>query len=151
MTLSKKIYLFIILFLTPEIFADSKSFIPDAPIINFKLPMFNQEGYQSWYIQGDEGTYINEKQIDIKGMQLMIFSSDKDECLQTTIESPKASIMLQDNKAKSNNEIQATGEGYRLYGKDWLWNGELKKININKNVKVIFDKPLTEVFTHEKK
>jgi lipopolysaccharide export system protein LptC len=154
MTSLKKIYFFIALFLlivNQETLADTKGFIPDAPIINFKIPMFTQEGYQSWYIHGDEGIYINEEQIDILGMQLMIFSADKHECLQTTIESPKATIIPYENKAKSNNKIQATGNGYRLSGKNWIWSGKLKKITINQNVKIIFDQPLTNLFAYEKK
>lgn len=80
-----------------------------------------------------------------------IFSGDKRGLLEVTIESPKATILLHENGAKSKDEIQAKGNGYLLSGKDWNWNGKLKQVIINHDVKVTFDQPLTEIFAYEKK
>lgn len=153
MTLLQKFYFFITLFLIIMIkktFADTKSFIPHAPIINFKLPMFNKEGYQSWHIHGQKGIYVNEEQVDVIGMKLDIFSGNENNLLEATIESPKATIFLYENQAKSKNKINVIGNGYTLSGKNWFWNGKLKKIIINQNVKIVFNESLTNLFTYEK-
>lgn len=153
MTFFKKIcsvITLLLLIMNNKTFSDPKSFIPNAPIINFRLPMFDKQGYQSWYIHGDQGIYVNDEEVDIIGMQLNIFSGDERELLEATIQSPKATILLHENGAKSKNEIQAKGNGYNLSGKDWNWDGKLKKVIINQDVKVIFDQPLTDLLAYEK-
>ncbi len=154
MTLLKKFYILTTLFLLiihNITFSETKSFIPDAPIRNFRLPMFNQEGYQDWHIQGDQGIYITQEKVKIIGMELNIFSGDHKNLLEATIESPKATIFPLENKAKSDNEIKVTGNTYNLSGKNWSWNGKFKKIIINQNVKVIFTQSLENLFTYENK
>ena len=36
---------------------------PNAPITNFKLPLFNDAGYRTGYLRGDQGIYINSSQV----------------------------------------------------------------------------------------
>lgn len=153
MTLLKKFYFLTTLFLliiNNTTVADTKCFIPDAPILNFRLPMFNQEGYQTWHIHGDQGIYVSEDEVEIIGMELTIYSGDQNNLLEATIESPKATIFPLENKAKSCNEIKVVGNNYKLFGKNWFWDGKIKKIIINQNVQVTFTQPLTNLFNENK-
>lgn len=128
----------------------SNNFIPNAPVINFKLPMWQEEGYRSWFLNGEQGIYVSENEVDILGMKIVIFSGDARELLEATIESPKAIILIHENKASSDDSIGVVGASYHLTGKDWTWDGEQKKMSINKEVNVVFDQSLKGLLTYEK-
>lgn len=129
----------------------SNNFIPDAPVINFKLPMFGKEGYRSWFLSGNQGIYVNKDQVDVLGMKISIFSDNAHDLLEATIESPKAAMFINENKAIGDDSIEVVGESYHLTGKDWTWDGKLKKMTINKEVKVVFDQSLKGLMTYEQK
>ncbi len=112
--------------------------------------MWSKEGYRSWSISGDQGIYVNEAEVDVLGMKICIFSDDARDLLEATIESPKAVLFIHENKAKGDDSIEVTGEAYHLIGKDWTWDGKLKKMTINKEVKVVFNQSLKGLIIYEK-
>lgn len=129
----------------------SKNFIPDAPVVNFKLPMFNKDGHRTWFLSGKQGTYVNEGEVDVLGMKISIFSGDARDLLEATIESPRAVMFINENKAVGNDSIEVVGPSYHLTGKNWTWDGTLKKMSINKEVKVIFDQSMNGLINYEQK
>lgn len=139
------------LFIKHPFLTASNSFIPNAPVINFKLPMWGKEGYRSWFISGDQGIYVNEDEVDVLGMKISIFSDDPRDILEATIESPKAILLIHKNMARGHDSIEVIGEAYHLTGKDWTWDGVIKKMTINKEVKVIFNQSLKGLMIYEKK
>lgn len=142
---------FLLLIAEYQLLTASNNFIPDAPVINFKLPMFGKEGYRSWFLSGNQGIYVNEGEVDVLGMKISIFSDDARDLLEATIESPKAILLIHKNKARGDDWIEVVGESYHLTGKDWTWDGKLKKMSIGKDVKVIFDQSLKGLMTYENK
>lgn len=154
-SLNKSVAILLILliygiFIGNEGYGLGEGFIPDAPVINFKLPMFGVEGYRSWFVRGDEGIYVNEDRVDVVGMMVSIFSGDEKELVEAEIESPRAAIFIHENRASGEDLIEVKGEGYALVGKDWTWEGNLKKMCINKEVKVVFDQSLKGMLDYEK-
>lgn len=123
--------------------------IPSAPVINFKLPMFEKEGYRSWFLNGKEGIYVSENEVDVLGMKIDIFSGDVREVLEATIMSPKAIILIHENRALGNDLIEVAGQAYHLTGKDWSWDGEGRRMSINKGVKVVFNQSLKGLLSDE--
>lgn len=128
----------------------SNSFVPDAPVINFKLPMFAKEGYRSWSVAGNEGVYINQDQVNVAGMTICLYSGDQRELIEALIDSPQADIFINENRATGKDLIEVRGNGYFLVGKNWTWEGTLKKMRINKEVKVQFDQSLKGILDYEK-
>lgn len=111
---------------------------PNAPISNFKLPMFNQEGYKAWELRGDEGLFLRDETIQVEKMVLDIFSGDNTFLKETTITSPSATIDPHHSTAYSKHFIDINGSNYAVTGKDWSWNGETHLIEIQKDVMVTF-------------
>ena len=119
--------------------------IPDAPVIDFKLPMFGDNGYKIWDLQGDEGRYINAGRIDVINLKLRVFSGDESLTLDTTIESPKAIMLVRRNRALSNEPIRMVGSNYEIMGTDWVWEGSNRTLAVKKNVRVNFQDTLTDI------
>ncbi len=119
--------------------------IPDAPVIDFKLPMFGENGYKIWDLQGDEGRYINAGRIDVINLKLRVYSGDESLALDTTIESPKAIMLIRRNRALSNASIRMLGSNYEIMGSDWIWEGSNRTLKVKKNVRVNFQDRLTDI------
>lgn len=142
---------FLLLLIECQFLNASNNFVPDAPVINFKLPMFNKEGHRTWFLTGDQGIYVSENEVDVLGMKITIFSGDARDLSEATIESPKAVMFINQNKASSDDTIEVTGQTYHLTGKDWTWDGNLKKMSINKNVRVVFEQSMKGLISYEQK
>ena len=52
--------------------------IPNAPVENFRLPMFNEEGYRAWDLRGAKGTYVDGTHVDVVDMKMRVFSGDEE-------------------------------------------------------------------------
>lgn len=118
--------------------------VPDAPVKNFSLPRFGEQGYKIWDLRGEEGRYINSERIDVTYMSLRIFSGDACVALETQIESPMASLFIQLNQARSFHRLTVQGAHYKVEGKNWFWDGNKHKILVHEAVHVTFQQSLTD-------
>ena len=119
--------------------------VPDAPILDFKLPMFGPNGYKVWELRGREGHYINEEQIDVLDMSLRLYSGEADLKIHTTIESPAATMLVNRNRAEGQSEIKITGDQFQIRGENWRWHGDTHTVTVDKNVRVIFQQRLAGI------
>ncbi len=112
--------------------------VPDAPVHNFKLPMFADNGYKSWDLQGRQGIYVNAERIDILGMKLRVFSGDSALRLETYIESPKATVLVCRKQGAGKSEVLIKGPNYTIIGRNWTWDGNTRTIKVREAVRVTF-------------
>ena len=111
---------------------------PKAPVKNFRLPRFGENGYTQWVLRGSEGIYQSAEQIDVKEMALRIYSGDERMAVELSLDSPEAAILLADNRAVSDVAIEIVGESFRISGVGWSWDGATKQIDVNSQSKVEF-------------
>ena len=113
------------------------------PITNFKLPLFNDDGYRTGYLKGEQGIYLNTSEIRILGMELSQYSGDENDAVIGSMESPEALFRFDKNgrsAALGPGSIKIENDTFLLTGEDWNWHEQNNRIVINKNVKVvIFD------------
>jgi hypothetical protein len=84
---------------------------PIAPITNFKLPLFNDDGYRTGYLRGEQGIYNNsQSEIRILGMELSQYSGDAQDAVTGSMESPEALFRFDKTgrRAASSNESNCT-------------------------------------------
>ncbi len=118
---------------------------PDAPVIDFLLPRFGETGNRIWDLSGRKGIYISPEQIDVEGMRLRVFQDDNPDEMELQIESPRASIFIQENRAAGENSILVLGPTFSMSGTEWTWDGNEKKIVIRANCRVAFAEVLTDI------
>ena len=112
--------------------------IPNAPIENFRLPMFNQEGFKAWEIQGDQGLLVGETNIELVKIRLQVFSGTAAKVIETEITSPRATMVINENRVYGTNSIRIENKNYLITGQNWQWNGDQKTVVIQENVIVTF-------------
>lgn len=113
---------------------------PNAPIVNFKLPLFNDAGYRTGYLRGGQGIYQNEVDIRILEMELNQYSGDERDEVIGLIESPEA-LFRYDKSGRSSasgpGSILIENDMFELTGEDWNWQEQNNQVAINRNVRIV--------------
>ncbi|MBC2605053.1 hypothetical protein [Pelagicoccus albus] len=109
---------------------------PDTAIEGFRLPLFDDSGYRIWQLRGDLATYRSETQIQIDGMKVSQFIGDDENREIAELTSPEAVFHFDTTTAYGPGELHVKTGAFEVTGYDWLWLGEQKQINFNRDVKV---------------
>ena len=117
---------------------------PSAPIQNFRLPRFADNGYTQWVLQGGKGIYDSAEQVRIEAMALRVYSGDERMALEMTLDSPEATVRIQENRAISDGPIEIVGANFKVSGVGWVWDGLTKTIQVNFDVVVEFTQGMGE-------
>lgn len=111
---------------------------PDAPVKNFRFPRFGEDGYTEWVLEGAKGVYDSEAQIRVDEMALRVYSGDERMAREMALDSPEATIRLQENRAFSDEAIEIAGANFTITGKGWEWVGDTKEIVVESDTVVEF-------------
>ncbi len=125
--------------------ASSTRIATDKPIVNFRLPDFTPEGYRSWLVRGTEARYATEGLVDIKELNLTIFTGLADERVETLILSPAAQVRLQDQQVGGPETIRVINDRFEASGSGWSYDHREKKVSIARNVRVILHTQLNDI------
>lgn len=119
----------------------------NAPIEGFILPRYNDDGYKIFELRGSQvdGYAEGKNDVNIHNMELRTFSGNEARIRQVTINSPLAHISLDKHEARGNGKIEVQGPGYQVYGEDWAWFGKDQRVEIQKNVRVIFTEDMNNI------
>jgi len=120
---------------------------PSAPVQNFRLPRFGENGYTQWVLQGGKGIYDNAEQIRIEEMALRVYSGDERMALEMTMDSPEATLLTTENRAVSDGPIEIVGGNFKVSGVGWTWNGLTKEIEVKFDVVVEFTQGMAGMLT----
>ena len=118
---------------------------PDAPVKNFTLPRFGDDGFRVWSLRGQLGIYVSDSQIDVQGMQLRVFDSEDPEQLKLQIESPEATLHVQENRATGPGSLLVLAPNYSIAGQNWEWEGDTDTIIVKQNARVAFSENLADI------
>lgn len=119
---------------------------PNAPIKNFRLPRFGDNGYTQWVLQGGQGIYDSDEQVRVKEMAMRIYSGDERMALELSMDSPEGTLRLQENRAYSEGGIEIAGANFKISGIGWEWSGETKEIVVKQDTVVKFTQGIAGAF-----
>lgn len=119
--------------------------MPDAPVSNFRLPMFGDDGLLSWDLRGQEARFVKENQIDLAGMRLSVYDEIQPGRVETLIISPQAIFFIESKEIIGNETITVEGDNFFAIGDNWRWLGDEKSVEIDGNVKVTFSENLSGI------
>jgi hypothetical protein len=115
---------------------------PDAPIEDFRFPMFNDEGFKIWEVRGVQGIYIDHQTSQIIGLDLQVFTGDDEMLLTHQILSPSALIHFDRRSAAGDSSIFVTGPGFNLEGEDWSYEGSDDRITIRRKARMTLNQEI---------
>lgn len=117
----------------------------DAPIVNFRLPTFTDEGHRAWLVRGSQARLINAKEIDITELTMTVFTGDATERITTMILSPAARLQPGEQTVHGPGSIRVIDDEFEASGEDWRYEHREKRISIRKNVRVAFRAQLKDL------
>ena len=126
-------------------FAASPKVASDQPIINFRVPDFTPEGNRSWLVRGSEARYAGDNQVDVKELNLTIFTGDADGKIETLFLSPAAEIRLGDLVATGHDTIRIINDRFEVTGAEWTYSHKEKKVSIGRNVHVVLHTQVKDI------
>ena len=118
---------------------------PDAPIQNFKLPMFNRAGVKVWDLRGDEAKYLGQDQVDLFKMHLKIFQNDGSGAVRLDIESPHASVLVNEHVVSGPDSIHVVNPDFEISGRDYTVRGREQSVTVRSDVHVEFKTKLEDI------
>ena len=119
---------------------------PIAPIKNFRLPRFGDNGYTQWMLQGKQGIYDSDEQVSVKQMVMRIYSGDERMALELSMDSPEGVLRLQENRGYSESPITIVGANFKISGIGWEWSGDTKEIIVKQDTVVKFTQGIAGAF-----
>lgn len=117
----------------------------DKPIVNFRLPDFTPAGHRSWLVRGSEARYASDGLVDIRELNLTIFTGRADEKVETLILSPAAQVRVRDQLVSGPESIRIINDRFEASGSDWTYHHGEKKVSIARDVRVILHTQLNDI------
>ncbi len=117
----------------------------DKPIINFRVPEFTPEGNRAWLVRGSEARYIGENHVDVKELNLAVFTGLPDGKVETLILSPSAQVRIGDLVASGHDTIRVINDRFEATGSEWVYAHKEKKVSIARNVHVVLHTQLKDL------
>lgn len=143
MRFSQFFFLYVLCCVTASVYAQMT---PNAPVKDFRLPRFGENGYTQWVLQGARGIYDSDEQVRVEGMAMRVYTGDERMALELSMDSPEATLRLQENRAYSDSSIRIVGANFTISGVGWEWSGETKEIVVKYDTVVTFTQGIASAF-----
>lgn len=125
----------------------------NAPVINFKLTLLDEQGNRTGLLRGDEARYISSSQIDLIAMQYTTYIENSANEIDSTLIAPTASVFMENGKARvhGNDSVRLIRKNIEVTGEQWTYehsgknNATPKMIVIERNVRVVFQIELKDI------
>jgi len=121
--------------------------VSDAPLLNFRLPLFNEQGNRVWDLSSAAVRVlsIDEKRFELTTVHLRMLAGDAASTLEYELFAPLAVIDVSARTATGKGQLHVIGRGVELFGDDWHCEAATKSIVIEHNVVVSFTGDLGNV------
>lgn len=110
--------------------------LPNAPLYDFRMPFFGQNGYIMWDLGGSQGSFLGRDRIQIKNLTLRFFSGTSSRTVTGAVKSPNAFIFPNERRASSGSSLRVTGHNFEILGNKWDWIGDDQTLLIRENVRM---------------
>ncbi|MGC4074313.1 MAG: hypothetical protein QM760_17735 [Nibricoccus sp.] len=128
----------------PSFSSAQSSIIANAPVKNFRLPSFNDQGNRTSLLRGSEARYISSTQIDIIELNFAQFPEDGSTEADNILLAPSATVLIKskDHTILTGKEsVRLIGKGIDATGENWTFDNKGhndQRLTMNKNVRVVF-------------
>jgi hypothetical protein len=116
-----------------------------APIKNFRLPTFTEEGFRHTLLRADEARIPDPARIDLVEMELTLFTGDADEKIDAMLAAPSATFFPQKLLATGSETVRLERSDLTLTGADWSYDHKVRKVVIKRDARVIFRSSIGDI------
>ena len=123
----------------------AKQIKPSAPIKEFRLPLFDKTGQKTSFMRAAEALFVTTTQVDVKELQLTLFTKDGTGGFDTVLLAPEATFLTDQQIVSGKNQVRLIRLDLEVSGSQWSYNHPEKRVLIAKNAKVVFQVELKAI------
>jgi len=109
----------------------------EAPILNWRLPLFTPDGRREAVVRGSEARVLPDRNVDLKDLALHIFTRDDANRIETILLSPSARVLAGERVVTGDGPIRIINDQFEATGTGWRYEHEAKKVSLEGKVRVI--------------
>jgi|HubBroStandDraft_1064217.scaffolds.fasta_scaffold229396_2 hypothetical protein len=109
---------------------------------NWILTLFTKDSYLSMRLSGSEVEPIGDDRIDLRDMNITVFSGDPSNRVDTILLSSQAIYFPHEMRATGTGGVRVIRNDCEITGEDWSYEQEGKKVSIHRRVHVVYQEPL---------
>ena len=118
---------------------------PSAPIMEFRLPSFDKEGKKTSFMRAAEALFVTPTQVNVKEMQLTLFTKDGTGAFDTVLLAPTATFFTDQQIVSGQDQVRLIRLDLEISGEQWTYRHLEKRILIGKNTRVTFQEELKDI------
>jgi hypothetical protein len=112
--------------------------LSNAPLLNFRLPIFNEFGFRIWDLSAAEVRTLATDRFDLATVHLRMLAGDEAGTLEGELFAPAAVVDQTERTISGQGQLHVIHQGAELFGDDWRYDGKTKSMVIERNVIVSF-------------
>jgi hypothetical protein len=116
-----------------------------APVLNFSLPVFNDEGYHTLLVRGHRASLRDPSRIELADMTLTVFAGDPARTVESVLLSPRAVVYPEQERVEGPGPVRLVRDDVEVTGADWSYDHAAKKILINQRTRIVFQASLSNL------
>jgi hypothetical protein len=114
----------------------------NAPVQNYTLSFFSDEGYPRVRIEGDSADLSDLEKIRLTGMHLELYSGDAERVLETTLDAPVAILERGPELVHGPDTVHLKRTDLELSGANWNYDHRERRVQVRRDARVVFNMPL---------
>lgn len=112
--------------------------VSNAPLLNFRLPIFNEFGFRIWDLSAAEVRTLASDRFELTNVHLRMLAGDEAGTLEGELFTPTAVCNQTERTIAGPGQLHVTRQGAELFGDGWTYDGKTKTMVIERNVIVTF-------------
>ncbi len=118
---------------------------PSAPVKNFRLPTFTDEGFRRTMLRAGEARLPDPARIELVEMELTLFTGLSDEGIDSMLAAPAATFLPEKLFASGPSTVRLERLDLTVTGADWSYDHPARRLVINRDAHVILRAPIGDI------
>ncbi|MCC5024948.1 MAG: hypothetical protein J6386_20115 [Candidatus Synoicihabitans palmerolidicus] len=114
-----------------------------APVRDYAVSFFSEEGYPWARIQGRTADLTNRTAVILGDMSLTVFSGTADRVIEGTLTSPIAIVEAEKERVSGPESVRLVNIDLELTGEDWSYDRAERRIHIRRQARLVFNTELS--------
>jgi len=115
-----------------------------APLSQFRLPTFNEQGHRSMLIESSEAI-VGPSQIELTNLNLTLFDGTARNAIETILLSPQATALTDEETISGKGPVRIIRDDVEITGIGWRYEHASRKVSIAKNTRIRFQSSLPDL------
>lgn len=116
-----------------------------APVKNFRLPTFTNEGFRRTMLRAEEARLPDPTRIELVEMELTLFNGRLDEAIDAMLAAPSATFLPEKLLASGAETVRLERLDLTVTGADWSYDHPARRIVINRDAHIILRAPIGDI------